>query len=158
MRRQFNTLSIVRRKGAGTKPAFRRGSVTLEFALVLPLLVTVMLLCVDFGRFAYVYVSVTNAARAGAGYGAVNRTTPTTRPLWDAGIRKAVEDEMETNPWFDPADLVVASPQLIDEGNGLRRVRVEISYPFQTVINWPFLPGYNDTFQIRGIVVMRAIR
>ena len=69
-----------------------------------------------------------------------------------------LEDEMETNPWFDPADLVVASPQLIDEGNGLRRVRVEISYPFQTVINWPFLPGYNDTFQIRGMVVMRAIR
>jgi Flp pilus assembly protein TadG len=42
----------------------RRGAAAVEFALILPLLVTLVLACVDFGQFAYNYIAVTNAARA----------------------------------------------------------------------------------------------
>ena len=43
----------------------RRGVTAVEFALILPLLMTIVLGCVDYGRFAYDYIAVTNAARAG---------------------------------------------------------------------------------------------
>jgi hypothetical protein len=117
-----------------------------------------VLLTVDFGRFAHTFIAVNNAARAGAGIGSFNNTTPTSKPLWDAAIQQAVEDELATNPWFDPGELVVAVPVLIDEGNGLRRVEVDVTYPFQTLINWPFLPGYNDPVNLRRVVVMRIVR
>lgn len=126
--------------------------------MLLPLLTTIALLCVDYGRFAHSYIAVTNAAREGATVGAFNPVTPTTRPLWEAAIRRAVEDELDDNSWFDPSQLTMATPRSVDEGNGLRRVEVDVSYAFQTLINWPFLPGYNRPYALRRIVVMRAVR
>jgi Flp pilus assembly protein TadG len=136
----------------------RRGSITLEFVVLLPVLVSLMLLTVDFGRFAHTYIAVSNAARAGASIGSFSAATPASKPLWDAAIQQAVTDEFATNTWFDAADLVVAAPLLIDEGNGLRRVQVDVTYPFQTLINWPFLPGYSDPVDLRHVVVMRLVR
>jgi hypothetical protein len=50
------------------------------------------------------------------------------------------------------------SPGNIDDGGGLRRVQVDVSYPFNALINWPFIPGYNSQIMIRRVVVMRGIR
>jgi Flp pilus assembly protein TadG len=140
------------------KSSRRRGSITLEFVVLLPVLLSLMLLTVDFGRFAHTYIAVSNAARAGASIGSFNAATPASKPLWDAAIHQAVADELATNTWFDAGDLVVAAPVLIDEGNGLRRVQVDVTYPFQTLINWPFLPGYSDPVDLRHVVVMRLVR
>lgn len=140
------------------KRSRRRGSITVEFAILSPVLVMLMLLIVDFGRFAHTYIAVSNAARAGASIGSFNAPTPGSKPLWDLAIRQAVEDELATNTWFNSGKLVIAAPVLIDEGNGLRRVEVDVTYPFQTVINWPFLPGYNDPVDLRRVVVMRLVR
>ena len=52
--------------------ASRRGHAAVEFALILPLLVTIIFACIDLGRFAHTYIAVTNAARAGAGFGSSN--------------------------------------------------------------------------------------
>jgi Flp pilus assembly protein TadG len=131
---------------------------TLEFVFLLPVLLSLMLLTVDFGRFAHTYIAVSNAARAGASVASFNSATPASKPLWDAAIQQAVADELATNTWFDAGDLVVATPTIIDEGNGLRRVQVDVTYPFQTLINWPFLPGYSDPVDLRHVVVMRMVR
>ena len=136
----------------------RRGSATLEFAILLPLLLTIALLCVDFGRFVHTYIAVTNAARAGAGFASMHPITPATQPLYNAAVRQIVEEEMTANEWFESASLTVQPPQMIDDGDGTRRVRVDVSYPFNTLINWPFLPGYNDPVVLRRVVVMRLIR
>jgi hypothetical protein len=69
-----------------------------------------------------------------------------------------VEDEMAANTWFNANDLVMPSPIATDDGGGMRRISVDVSYPFQTLINWPFLPGYNDQRMLRRVVVMRGIR
>jgi Flp pilus assembly protein TadG len=45
------------------------GQSALEFALVAPVLILLMLVVVDFGRFFYVDIAVHSAARAGAQYG-----------------------------------------------------------------------------------------
>jgi hypothetical protein len=55
-------------------PLFRReeGQAAFEFLLILPFFVFFLLLLIDFGIMMYEYVSVSNAVREGARYGAVN--------------------------------------------------------------------------------------
>ena len=117
-----------------------------------------MLLTVDFGRFCHSFIAVNNAARAGGSIASFHPVTPASKPLWDAAIRQAVENELEGNAWFDASKLTMPPPNVIDEGNGLRRVEVDVTYPFQTLINWPLLPGYNDPVNLRRVVVMRMVR
>lgn len=47
-----------------------RGSALVEFALVSPLLLLVLLGAIDFGRVSYEAMALTNGARAGVQYGA----------------------------------------------------------------------------------------
>jgi len=56
------------------KSAARRddGQAALEFMLIIPSFVVFLFLIVDFGMLMYEYVSVANAAREGARYGATN--------------------------------------------------------------------------------------
>src|SRR5690242_21582132 len=72
----------------------RCGAAAVEFALILPLLVTLVLASVDFGQFAYNYIAVTNAARAGASYGIMNNYTNSTKAVRMAGIQQAAWDEI----------------------------------------------------------------
>jgi Flp pilus assembly protein TadG len=53
------------------KPA-RRGQGMVEFALILPILVVLLVLAVDFGRVFFQWVGVTNATRIAANYAARN--------------------------------------------------------------------------------------
>ncbi len=49
-----------------------RGQALVEFALVAPVMLVIMLLAVDFGRLFFTYVAVNNAAREGAFYAATH--------------------------------------------------------------------------------------
>ncbi|MDR3725621.1 MAG: TadE/TadG family type IV pilus assembly protein [Terracidiphilus sp.] len=51
------------------------GSALVELALSLPILITLLLGAVEFGRFAYLAIELTNAAKAAAQYGAQNSVT-----------------------------------------------------------------------------------
>lgn len=138
----------------------RAGSITVEGAILLPLLMTLALLTVDFGRLAHSFIAVSNAAREGAARGAFTGVTPGSKPLWDAAIEQAARDELAGNGWYeeDVAAVVVAEPTLHNDGPGQRRVSVEVTYPFRTLINWPFLPGYNDPINLRRVATMRLVR
>src|SRR5262245_51647344 len=52
----------------------RRGQSVVEFALILPVFVFLLLMAIDFGRLFFSYVQVTNAAREGAAYAAAAPT------------------------------------------------------------------------------------
>ncbi len=132
----------------------RGGTAAVEFALILPVLMLLLLGCIDFGRFPHSYIAVTNAARAGAGFGSVNPYTTATATTWKADIKQAVIDEMGKLDGFDTTQLNVTS-SYIDDGNGLWRVKVTVSYPFQTVVNWAGLP---NTVTMQQTTVMRGIR
>jgi Flp pilus assembly protein TadG len=134
---------------------FRRGAAVVELAVLLSLLGLITVGCVDFGRFAYSYIAVTNAARAGAAYGIMNNYTSFTLGAWKAGIVKAARAEM---PQLTDGNLTVPTPSTgngLVEANGLRRVHVAASYQFQTLIPWPGLPT-NPT--ISRAVELRQIR
>jgi Flp pilus assembly protein TadG len=53
----------------------RRGSALVELAIALPVMLLVFFGTVDFARVMYLGIELTNAARAGAQYGAHNLTT-----------------------------------------------------------------------------------
>src|ERR1700678_3640138 len=70
----------------------RRGSSATELALILPLFVTIVLGCVDFARFAYSDIALSNAVRAGAAWAMLNppsnRASPTA--AWQTLVQTAV--------------------------------------------------------------------
>lgn len=129
-----------------------------EVALVLPLLMLILLGCIDFGRFAYAHIAVTSAARCGAAFGTVNPYTTATEANWRSQVRGRVAEEMrsvmDADAGFGDADLQVTATRTIDAG-GLWRVRVEVAYPFATLVPWPGVPARMD---LRRAAEMRGIR
>jgi Flp pilus assembly protein TadG len=118
-----------------------------ELALILPLLVTIVLGAVDFGRFAYNYIAVTNAARAGAAYAMMNNYSSSTQSTWVTNITNTARQEMNGQVSYNSANLTVSSPSVsgtslsgvtVDATTGLRQATVTVSYPFNTVVNWNF--------------------
>ena len=134
--------------------SMRRGLAALEFAIVLPILITILLGATDFGRFSHSRIAIVNAARCGAAYASLNPYDSTNQAAWKAGVKKAVTDELSESAAFDPAELTVTSDVVFDSG-GLRRISVKASYPFETLVNWPLLPS---TLDLQETVVMRGVR
>src|SRR5437879_9370672 len=85
----------------------RRGASAAELAVLLPVLMLIVLGCVDFGRFSYAYITVTSAARAGAGYGSIHPFTTATESKWEAGVREAATEDAGYLPGFDASKLTV---------------------------------------------------
>jgi len=132
----------------------RRGATALEFAVILPVLMTLVLGCVDFGRFAHSYIVVTNAARVGASYATVNPYTPETYTLWQNSIQQAVTQEMMGLSEFDPQALTVQTTVIPGSGPNWS-AQVEVTYPFQTLIAWPGIPS---SLNLNQTVLMQTIR
>jgi Flp pilus assembly protein TadG len=114
---------------------------------------------VDFGRFAYHYIAVTNAARAGASYGIMNSYTASTFSTWKANITQAAKDEMTQQVGNGNISNMTVSVTTSQDANGLRRVQVTASYPFTTIINWRWTGlGLPHTLTLERKVEMRLIR
>jgi Flp pilus assembly protein TadG len=144
-------------RGGGYRRA-RRGAGAAELAVVLPVLVLIALGCVDFGRFAYRYIAIQNAARTGAEYGTMNPYTTTTKAAWKTRVTAVTQAELADSAGTVPPGVAVDVPDadLVPESSGLRRVRVGVTYTgFTTLVSWPGIPS-NPT--MRSTVVMRAIR
>lgn len=122
----------------------------MELAIVLPVLVIVVFGCVDFGQFGSMWVSLTNAVRVGAEYGANHKVTPATRAQWDLDIEAAVVQEMAETPGFEAESLNVATV-LTTNPDGTQRVRVDGDYEFTPVIGSYGLP---ESFSMRRQISM----
>jgi Flp pilus assembly protein TadG len=128
-------------------------------AILLPVLVTLALGCVDFGRFAYSYIGLTNATRAGASYAIMNNYTSSTLGTWSAGVTTAAQQEMNGQMGYNSSNLTVSSPVVTVESSGLRRVQVTASYPFRTLIPWSWTGlGIPSSVTMQRTVVLRMIR
>jgi Flp pilus assembly protein TadG len=143
-------MRVARRTGWRQR-GFRKGVTATELAVILPLLMVLVLGSVDFGRFALSYIAVTNAARAGAGFGSVNSYTTATYSNWQNQVSQAVADEMSD---FDTTNLSVTATGIAESG-GLWRAQVIVSYPFHCLVPWPGIPS---TVNMQRTVVLRATR
>ncbi len=138
----------------------RRGASATELAVILPLFITIVLGCIDFGRFAYTYIAVSNAARAGASWGMMNPPIVAYQTPWENSVAQAASNEMSQQPGFQSSDLTVSVPSITTEsGTGTWRFTVTASYPFQTIITWN-VGGYGipHSFTLQQQVTMRGIR
>lgn len=110
----------------------RRGAATVELALVLPLLVTLFGVLVDYSRCYRYSLTLAACARNGALYAS------------DPGIEgKSPYDDVifatRAGTESFPDDLGVTTENLTDsQGNDC--VRVTVTYPFETVLTYPGLP------------------
>ncbi|HUE74888.1 MAG TPA: TadE/TadG family type IV pilus assembly protein [Pirellulaceae bacterium] len=132
----------------------RRAAAAVEFAIVLPLLITVFLGMTDFGRFGYSAIALANSARSGAAYASMNPYDSSNQAAWHARVRQAAVDELSQSPAFDASKLTITATST-PESSGLRRVSVVAAYPFETIISWPLVPNSID---LKQTVVMREMR
>ena len=133
----------------------RRAASATELAIVLPVLMLMALACLDFGRFAYHHIAVTNAARAGAEYAITNPYGPDEEASWRSRVELTARAELTNQTGGDAARLTVATSVIV-ESNGRRQVRVEATYTgFRTLVSWPGIP---DAPVMRSAVVVPAIR
>jgi Flp pilus assembly protein TadG len=112
-----------------------------EFAIVLPVLVLIVIGCVDLGRFLYYYIAVTNAAEEGATFGSLNPPAwYSSSAAWETAVINAATGEapgLRMNGASAPISssnvTVVDPPQ-----NGV--IQVTVSYTFQPILQYPWLP------------------
>ena len=131
-----------------------RGVAAVEFAIVLPLILTLTFAAVDFGRVMHAYLVVSNAARCGAEYGSMHGFTAYSQASWQTQVLAAAATEMQNVPGYSAANSQTTCTTTTDS-DGLFQVTVTASYPFTTVVNWPGIPS---AVQLNHQVVMRQIR
>lgn len=106
-----------------------RGASAVEFALILPLLLSVVFAIIDFGWWFFTDMHVTNAARDGARKGAVSDGTNTA----DAEARAEVV--LSTSGLPNGAGSANATCEAGDT------IRVVIDYPWTPLVGFLFLPN-----------------
>jgi Flp pilus assembly protein TadG len=116
------------------RPAtIRRGAAVVELAILLPLLIFLFVISVDFARVYYYSVTLTNCARAGAMY-ASDPTTAAESPF--ANVQAAALADA-TN--LTPAPGVTSTNGVDSTGHSY--VEVTAAYTFQTITGFPGIPN-----------------
>jgi Flp pilus assembly protein TadG len=109
-----------------SRRAGQRGAAAVEFALVLPFLMLIVLGTIDWGYFFFVEQIVTNAAREGARVGSLTPNDPAAPdPAADATAVAEAEGTAETyltNAGLSAANATIAA---VNDGNA---VVVTVSY------------------------------
>jgi Flp pilus assembly protein TadG len=122
------------------------GAVSVEFALVAPVLGLMVMAAADFGTVMYEKQRISNAARAGAQYAALN----TTNAQNDAGIQAAVANSAQrdadeftitTNYYCQCFDGSDSGCNDTCEGNDTPEVYIDVTveYELETIFTYPGL-------------------
>ncbi len=113
-----------------------RGQSLVEFALIAPVLIILVLGVIDYGRVYFAYVSVTNAARNGAHFAS------------DGPVAAADLDGIKSAAVADTGELLNTSPTnpgvsvaTGTDSQGRLYADVTVSYTFSTMFPWPGLPS-----------------
>ena len=137
------------------------GSSLVEFALLAPVMLFMLIGMIEIGRFAYFSILAANAARAGAQYGAQNLTTARDNP----GIVNAVmKDGQNLSNW---SSGITAQPLCSTSGGTLQAcaqgsapppntvyyVKVQVTGTFSSLLHYPGIPSQ---LPVSGLAVMRV--
>lgn len=115
----------------------RHGAATVEFAILLPLLMFLFGIGVDWARAFYYHLTITNASRNAAIWGSDNPT----RAIDTAGIESiARRDTASLGSGVTVESSVVTV-------NGTDYLRVKVSYSFQSLTGLPGTPSTQTIYQ-----------
>jgi Flp pilus assembly protein TadG len=112
----------------------KKGQSLVEFAIVLPLFLFIIMVILDLGRAVYYYSAIHNAVREGARYGV---TDPSTVNIMNATQRLVTG--------LDVTPVVTITS---DE------IQVSIDYPYHAITPVLFLITGSDTFTLHGQATM----
>lgn len=125
-----------------------RGAAAVEFAIVVPLLLLVLLGLVDFGRLFYVEVSLANASREGARAVAIGRTAADVTAI----VQASSPGVADMSSLGDLSLLSVQQQRC--PSNGSTNAAVTASVAFRWLIPVDLLRVFNPTSQgAQGIVL-----
>lgn len=123
-----------------------RGTSLIEFAVVLPVLCFLLIGMIDLGRAMYYGIVASNAARAGAQYGA--------QYLWtvndSSGIKSAVAQDSPGTTWtvttqaacsINGSAIIPCPPVGTVQANTTYYVKVHVSGSVPLLVNYPGLPA-----------------
>jgi Flp pilus assembly protein TadG len=132
----------------------RRGAAAVELAIVLPVLMVIVVGCVDFGRFLYYYIAVTNAAEEGAAFGSLNPpanygVSGGTSSGWETAVQNAAVGEAPGLRMNGSSAPISASNVTVVDPPQSGVVQVTVSYTFQTILQYPWLP--------QNVIVSRTV-
>lgn len=127
-----------------TQKHARKGAATVEFALLIPLLMFLVGIGVDWARAFYYHLTITNAARNAAIYGSGSpaRSTDT------AGI-----EAMARRDTTSLGDGVSVSSTVVTV-NSIDYLKVTVSYAFSPVSGLPGTPSSQTIFQTSEMRVL----
>jgi Flp pilus assembly protein TadG len=138
------------------------GQALVEFALVLPILLLILLGILEFGIIFYNKAMVTNASREGARAGITFRTTgepAVYNPLSEAEILAVVREYLKTriinfgtstDVTIDPSPTTGTSPKY--GGTGSVNVVVHYNHTFLVLPNFV---GLGNSIELTGQTIMR---
>lgn len=122
----------------------RRGAAAVELAVLLPFLVFMMVIAVDWARVFYYTVTINDCARNGALY-MYDSTGTTLSPFADYKQAALAGTDLSPTP-------TVSSNS--GGGTNAEWVEVTVSYPFRTLTNFPGVP--QNTTVTRTIRISKA--
>lgn len=129
----------------GRSGSWQRGQTVLEMALMLPLLLLLLVGVIEIGRYAYFDILISNAARAGAQYGAQS----VIHAFDSAGIKNAAHDDGLAAMTITPTQQCSCSPTATPVdcgGNGigcaqtLVYVQVQATDTYNSLFSYPGIP------------------
>jgi Flp pilus assembly protein TadG len=138
-----------------------RGTSLVEFALVAPMLLFLLVGLIEVGRYATFAIMAASAARAGAQYGTQNLTTA----IDTTGMEAAALQDGQNIPNFAPKVAHLCSvngaalttcPSMGAGGmpaNTVYYVRVQVTGTFKSLLNYPGIP---PSIPVSGSIVMRV--
>jgi Flp pilus assembly protein TadG len=113
------------------------GQAMVEFALVLPILMALLLGIIQFGIVFNNYITLTDATRAGARKAAVSRFVGDNGASAKAAVKSSAQGLDQKK--LDPTILVTAAPDWNTPGN---EVTVTASYPYSiNILGWTVKAG-----------------
>ena len=111
----------------------RRGAAVVELAVLLPVLVLLFLITIDFARIYYFSLSLTNCARAGALY-ASDPAIADESPF--ANVQEAALADAAN---FNPQPTITSTNGT--DASGGQYVAVSANYTFATITGFPGIPS-----------------
>ena len=148
---------------AGLRKLFPRGAsgnVTIEFGILILILVTLAIGAFDFGRLGYRKIAITSAARAGAQYGTQDLVTAADTAGMTQAARNDIRDagnalNITARQYCDcPGQGEVACTVTCNDGS-YSLMYVEVTVPDQVNLLFPY-PGITSPRAVVSISTMRV--
>lgn len=121
----------------------RKGVATLELAILIPFLLLLIVIGVDFARIYYHELTLINAARTGAVFASAHPDNAKNKTAIEAVVLGDTQN-------LTPSPKVSSSTNTVD---GIEYVTVTVKWDFNTVVDYPGIP---KPFTLERSVKMRV--